>query len=122
MKHIFSLLIIILCFSSCNIDKKTEISVTNNTSSIIDSLKITYGTEKENKKYLINNVNSGLKVKALLDMNLKGVDGGYFLEIFQKEKKIEKYFGYYSNAVFKNYIFDLKIEKDTLLINKNLVN
>ena len=103
---------------SCNNDKKTELFIKNNTGSIIDTLKITYGTEKESKEYLVKNINSGDKVRTVLDMNLKGVDGGYFLEVFQNKKKIEKYFGYYSNAVFEKYIFDLAIEKDTLLIDK----
>lgn len=103
---------------SCNDDKKTELLIKNNTGSIIDTLKITYGTEKQSKEYLVKNINLGDEVKTVLDMNLKGVDGGYFLEVFQNGKKIEKYFGYYSNAVFEKYIFDLAIEKDTLLINK----
>lgn len=121
MKIIFIGLIILL-FSSCGKNKKTVISIKNNSGLIIDTLKITYGTEKENKEYLIKNINSGDKINTVFDMNLKGIDGGYFLEVFQNKKKIEKYFGYYSNAIFKNYIYDLKIKKDTLLIEKNLEN
>lgn len=103
-------------------NKKTEISINNNSGFIIDSIKITYGTEEENEKYSIKNINNGDKVNAELDMNFKGIDGGYLLEVFQNKKKIEKYFGYYSNALFKSYIYDLKIEKDTLLIESSLIN
>lgn len=121
MKYIF-LTLIVLLFHSCKRNKKTEISINNNSGVIIDSVKITYGTENENEKYLIKNINNGDKVKTELDMNFKGIDGGYLLEVFQNKKKTEKYFGYYSNSVFKNYIYDLSIEKDTLLIKKNRIN
>ncbi|QSS98053.1 hypothetical protein [Psychroflexus sp. ALD_RP9] len=114
--------LIVLCFLSCTSDKQTKISINNSTNSIIDSLKITYGTEKESKTYRTTHIDSKEKRHLILDMNLKGVDGTYFLEIFQGGNKLEKGFGYYSNAVFKNYNFNLKIEKDTLLITKNEMN
>lgn len=119
MKHPFSILVIMLFFS-CSPNKKSEITISNNTSSIIDSIKITYGTEKEFKNYLIKNINAGDKVKTVLDMQLKGIDGGYYLEVFQNKKTTGQDFGYYSNAKFKNSIFEVKIEKDTLIINENL--
>lgn len=123
MKYIITI-ILVITFLSCNNDKKTKILIENNTNSTIDSLKLTYGTEKESTVYLEKNINPKEKVKVIFDMNFKGVDGGYFLEVYKKEKKkkIEKYFGYYSNAVFKNYTYFLKIENDTLLINKELLN
>lgn len=104
--------------SSCNSDKETIILIENNSNSIIDSLKITYGTEKESAAYLKKNIRNKEKLKIIFDMNFKGVDGGYYLEVNKNEKKkeIEKYFGYYSNAAFKNHTYIIKIEIDTLLI------
>lgn len=122
MKNILSL-IVILIFLSCN-NKKTKILIENNTNSTIDTFKLTYGTEKESKKYLINNINPKKRIEVVFDMNFEGIDGGYFFELYQKEKdrEIKQDFGYYSNAVFKNYTFTIKIENDTILINKDVFN
>lgn len=117
MKYLFLILTITL-FSSCISEKKTTFIISNNTGAIIDTIMITYGTEKESKQYIKKNINPGQNVETVLDMNLKGVDGGYTIEIFQKEGKKDQFFGYYANAAFKNSIFKVRIEKDTLIINK----
>ena len=121
MKKVISILIISLCFLSCQNDKKTKISINNRTNSAIDSLKIIYGTEKEYREYIANQINPDEEVTTELDMNFEGVDGGYSLKIYQEGKITTKYFGYYSNALFKNYLYDLRFEKDTLIISKDLM-
>ncbi len=121
MKNILSL-IVLLIFLSCDNNKKTKILIENNTNSTIDTFKLTYGTEKESKKYLINNINPEKRIEVVFDMNFEGIDGGYFIELYQKDREIKQYFGYYPNAVFENYTFIIKIENDTILINKDVFN
>lgn len=116
MKTIFLLVIIILCCLSCENDKKTTILIKNKTHLVIDTLKIIYGTEKENKEYNKNYINPKALIDIELDMNLKGIDGGYSLEIYQEGERRSKYFGYYSNAMFKNETYDVEVKKDTLII------
>ena len=103
---------------SCANNKKTKIRINNNTNYIIDSLVITYGTEKESKKYIKSNINSKEIIDTTFNMNMKGIDGVYFLEAFQKNRTLEKSFGYYSNAVFKNNTFNLVIQKDTIVVSE----
>jgi hypothetical protein len=118
-KIIFLSFIFIL--SSCNSDKKTELIVNNNSSELIDTLKIIYGTEKEYKEYIKTNINSYDSLKIVFDMNIRGIDGLYFVEITQQGEKRSKTFGYYTNSLFENYTYNIKVEKDTLLINKDVL-
>ncbi|WP_299126850.1 hypothetical protein [uncultured Winogradskyella sp.] len=120
MKQMLTLVIFLSLFSSCIKDKRTELLIKNNSGFTIDTLRITYGTEKISKSYFRKSINSGDTISTVFDMNFKGIDGGYLLEIYQNKKKTGKYFGYYSNATFKNYIYNLRIEKDTLLIEKSI--
>ncbi len=119
MKKLLLLSIIIL--SSCSSDKKTELIINNNSTVLIDTLKIIYGTEKEYKESIKTNINSYDSLKTILDMNIVGIDGSYFIEIVQEGKKRSKTFGYYTNSSFENYTYTIKVEKDTLLINKDIL-
>ena len=121
MKKVLSILVFITCCLSCEHDKKTKIAINNRTNLVIDSLKIIYGTEKEYREYVAKSIIPNELVNTELDMNLKGEDGGYSLEVFQGEKTTTKYFGYYSNALFKNYTYNLNFERDTLIISKYLM-
>ena len=89
MKYFLSLLMAIAIFSCAN-NKKTKIRINNNTNYIIDSLVITYGTEKESKKYIKSNINSKEIIDTTFNMNMKGIDGVYFLEAFQKMSNSNK--------------------------------
>lgn len=110
-KHIIFLILgISLLNYSC--ETKTEFTVKNNSSSIIDSIKISNGYDFLFTKELYK----GQVVNYILDFTelTPNFDGSFLIETYPKKRF--KIFGYYSNGLQPNTHFFIEIKNDTILI------
>ncbi len=115
------LLIVSIYLISCKYDKNNDFLVVNMSGNNIDSLKISCsGTDYKNKSNFINLSNND-SILVNLDMNnLKKIDGNYFIELFFKDKIVNKDFGYYSNGVPTNSIYKLVVKNDTIIVSESM--
>jgi hypothetical protein len=111
---IFPLLIILV---SCT-NSKNNVKVINESDTKIDSILL-IGNQKCNpliiKNLLPNNSCEGI----LENCNEAGGDGSYIVEIYTKNKKINKGFGYYTNGVmFFDEIIIKFTKKNTIIVEE----
>lgn len=116
--------LLFLCFSmaifnSCLTNKIAHFEILNESSITIDSIKVSCSGTDYKQKSTLKNVLPNQIESITLDMNnIKKVDGNYFVELYIKNNKIEKAFGYYTNGMPTNSIYSLFVKKDTILIRE----
>ncbi|WP_242130822.1 hypothetical protein [Aestuariivivens marinum] len=91
-------------------------NIENKTPNNIDSLIISNGF---NSIKLLD-IELNAEKQGFLDFNKENpnLDGSFYIEIFSKESIRKKGFGYYSNGGPSNSCFNIKIEKDTIIIKE----
>jgi len=108
------LLLIVSCFHR----KEPKITIINNSGNLYDSIKVC-ASEKNSTLFYNVKSKSIVKGKILFDESEKS-DGCYKIFLYQKDSlKLNNCFGYYTNGASLNYKFDIKIEKDSLIIDEH---
>lgn len=98
--------------TSCNNKVVANFEITNRTAIKIDSLKIEATQISKGKSISIK---PNEKTKYEVDMSgIAKVDGSYTLSYWQNEKKVIKYFGYYTNGYPLEKKTQITIEKDSV--------
>ena len=107
----------LILFASCRSDIKAKFEITNQTGNSIDSINIISFDHQTNPNYL--SLEPGQSQTYLLDMtDLPKVDGEYLLTYKGKELKVRKRFGYFTNGFPLEEVTKIKIQKDTVIIDK----
>jgi len=106
------LLLIVSCFHR----KEPKITIINNSGNLYDSIIVFTSVNKPTLFYNVKNKGI-VKGKILFDESNKS-DGCYKILLYQKDSlKFNNCFGYYTNGASLNYKFDIKIEKDSLIVD-----
>lgn len=113
--------IIFLCFTfsllDCQNGRYVHFNIKNETKLILDSLTF---KASGGAKILGNCLHPG-KCKTL-KLNISNVpkqDGNYSIEFLIGGNKTIENFGYYTNGYPISFVYDLKIQTDTILIKEN---
>lgn len=118
---IVQFILIISLFFSCKSNNSAHFSITNDSPNTIDSLRISSSGSDYTNKVVVKNVLP--KSNSTIELNMNDVpkfDGNYFIEVFVKESKREKAFGYYTNGTPTNSTYILSITKDSIIVSERM--
>lgn len=116
MKVIGFIIFVVVFFCSCQSSIKAKFEITNETEILIDSINIKSFDHNDNPNWI--KLKSGQNQLYWLDMtNLPKVDGDYLLTYRDSVLKTVR-FGYFTNGFPLEKETNIKIKKDTVIIDQ----